>query len=82
MENEPLIEQPSKKKFDEYRYCFEGPNALSLCGEGRYGAVHRVEHLKTDVKYAMKIFRPSDNNSKYIAQMWQKEYEHLTQVSF
>ena len=62
------------------RYCFEGPNEKSLCGAGRYGAVHRVENCRTNKKYAMKIFRPSDN-SKYIITMWQKEYEHLTMVS-
>jgi len=80
LETEPLIAQPPKMKFDDFRYCFDGPNEKSLCGAGRYGAVHRVENKTTNKKYAMKIFRPSDN-SKYIVQMWQKEYEHLTQVS-
>ena len=80
LETEPLIAQPPKMKFDDFRYCFDGPNEKSLCGAGRYGAVHRVENRTTNKKYAMKIFRPSDN-SKYIVQMWQKEYEHLTQVS-
>ena len=45
LESEPLItQQPPKMKFDDFRYCFEGPNEKSLCGAGRYGAVHRVEN--------------------------------------
>ena len=67
-----------KKNFDDYKYCDDGPNKLSVCGEGRYGSVHRVENKTTGETFAMKIFRPNNNNNY---QMWQKEYEHLRKVS-
>ena len=67
-----------KKNFDDYKYCDDGPNKLSVCGEGRYGSVHRVENKNTGETFAMKIFRPNNNNNY---QMWQKEYEHLRKVS-
>ena len=38
-ENDALIKadsQPSKTKFDDFRYCFGGPNKQSLCGEGKW----------------------------------------------
>ena len=66
-----------KKNFDDYKYCDDGPNKLSVCGEGRYGSVHRVENKTTGETFAMKIFRPNNNNNY---QMWQKEYEHLRKV--
>jgi len=67
-----------KKNFDDYKYCDDGPNKLSVCGEGRYGSVHRVENKNTGETFAMKIFRPNNNNNY---QMWQKEYEHLRKLS-
>ena len=67
-----------KKNFEDYKYCDDGPNKLSVCGEGRYGSVHRVENKNTGETFAMKIFRPNNNNNY---QMWQKEYEHLRKVS-
>ena len=66
-----------KKNFEDYKYCDDGPNKLSVCGEGRYGSVHRVENKTTGETFAMKIFRPNNNNNY---QMWQKEYEHLRKV--
>ena len=38
-----------EEKFKDYRYCFGGPNNQSICGEGRYGAVHIVEHRSSQV---------------------------------
>ena len=68
--------------FDDFIYCFGGPNKESLCGEGRYGAVHKVTNKKTNEIFAMKIFRPNSNSTSqtFILQMWQKEYEHLEKV--
>ena len=45
----PLIEIPETmeermdEKFKNFKYCSDGPNEESLLGEGRYGAVHKVQ---------------------------------------
>ena len=43
-----------EEKFKDYRYCFGGPNNQSICGEGRYGAVHTVEHRSSQVNFSFK----------------------------
>lgn len=83
---EPAMIDNDDTKFKDYRYYyggqeFDAPNAKSLCGEGRYGAVHQVINRKTKQTFAMKIFRhkgiPTDDNLTSIRLMWHKEYEHL-----
>ena len=59
---EPALVDNDDTKFKDYRYYyggqeFDAPNAKSLCGEGRYGAVHQVINRKTKQTFAMKIFR-------------------------
>ena len=44
-----------EEKFKDYRYCFGGPNNQSICGEGRYGAVHTVEHRSSQVNFSFKL---------------------------
>lgn len=75
------VEEQMDEKFKDFRYCFDGPNELSLLGEGRYGAVHRVENRKNGEVYAMKIFRHKGQRSEATSPtgqlMWRKEFEHL-----
>lgn len=82
----PLIEIPETmeermdEKFKNFKYCSDGPNEESLLGEGRYGAVHKVQNQRGEI-YAMKIFRhkgqPSEATSTTVQLMWRKEFEHL-----
>ena len=37
------VEERMDEKFKNFKYCSDGPNEDSLLGEGRYGAVHKVQ---------------------------------------